>query len=353
MNHNSKHARTLSEFAIAGDGVDPSLVPQRTLHSGAKMPAIGLGTFGSDHATGEEVAAAVFVAAEVGYRHFDCAAVYGNEHLIGPVLQRIMAGGVRREDLWITSKLWNDKHAEQDVIPAFRKSLADLQLDFLDLYLVHWPFPNHHAPGVDVHSRDHTAKPYIHQNFMRTWRQMEKLVELGLVRHIGVSNMTIPKLKLLLADCRIKPAVNEMELHPHFQQPELFEFVCANGIEAIGYSPIGSPGRPDRDRTPEDTVDIEDPLIVRIAERLGVHPAVVCIKWAVQRGQTPIPMSTNRRNYLANLRGVVGEPLSDAEMQAIAGIDKNCRLIKGQVFLWKPDQNWEDLWDVTGEITPP
>ncbi len=334
------------------DGVDPRLVPQRVLYTGAKMPAIGLGTFGSDHASHEEVAVAVRGAAAVGYRHFDCAAVYRNERLIGPALQDVMASGVRREELWITSKLWNDKHAEQDVIPAFRESLADLRLDYLDLYLVHWPFPNTHAPGVDVSARDSRAQPYIHENFMQTWRQLEKLVDMGLVRHIGTSNMTVPKLKLLLRDARIKPAVNEMEMHPHFQQPELFRFVRESGMEAIAYSPIGSPNRPDRDRTPEDTVDIEDPVIVEIARRLGVHPAVVCLKWLVQLGATPIPMSTKRSNYLANLQGVVSAPLTEADMQAIGGIDKDCRLIKGQVFLWKPNQAWEDLWDVNGVITP-
>ena len=334
------------------DGVDPRLVPQRVLYTGAKMPAIGLGTFGSDHASHAEVAAAVRGAAEVGYRHFDCAAVYRNEHFIGEALQEIMASGVKREELWVTSKLWNDKHAEPDVIPTFRQSLADLRLDYLDLYLVHWPFPNTHAPGVDVNSRDNDAQPYIHANYMKTWRQLEKLVDMGLVRHLGTSNMTVPKLKLLLRDARIKPAVNEMEMHPHFQQPELFRFVRENGLEAIAYSPIGSPDRPERDRTPDDTVDIEDPVIVNIAQRLNVHPAVVCLKWLVQLGATPIPMSTKRRNYLANLQGVVSTPLTEADMQAIAGIDKNCRLIKGQVFLWKPNQAWEDLWDVNGEITP-
>lgn len=192
--------------------------------------------------------------------------------------------------------------------------------------------------------------PYIHENFMRTWRKMEELVDLGLARHIGTSNMTIPKLRLLLRDARIKPAVNEMELHPHFQQPELFAYVRANGIEPIGYCPVGSPNRPERDRTPQDTVDIEDPVIVKIAERLGVHPAVVCIKWAVQRGQTPIPLSTKRRNYEANLRGATGDPLPAQEMREIAGIDRNCRLIKGQVFLWKQGQTWEDLWDLDGAI---
>ena len=315
------------------------------------MPGIGLGTFGSDHVSADAVADAVRDAAVVGYRHFDCASVYGNEDRIGHALQEVVRTGVRREELWVTSKLWNDKHGENDVIPSCKKSLADLQLEYLDLYLVHWPFSNFHPPGCDVTSRSEDARPYIHADFMKTWRKMEELVDRGLVRHIGTSNMTIPKLKLVLRDARIKPAVNEMELHPHFQQPELFEFVMANGMVPVGYSPIGSPGRPERDRTPEDTVPTEDPVIIRIANRIGVYPAVVCIKWAVQRGQTPIPFSTNRRHYLGNLLGVVREPLTREEMDEIAKIDRNCRLIKGQVFLWKEGQPWEDLWDVNGEIT--
>jgi len=158
------------------------------------MPAIGLGTFGSDHVTPAQVAAAVRGAAQVGYRHFDCASVYGNEAEVGAALEDARATGIQREELWITSKLWNDKHAEQDVIPSCRKSLADLRLDYLDLYLVHWPFPNFHPPGCDVTSRSEHAKPYLHESFMMTWRKMEELVDLGLVRHIGTSNMTIPKL---------------------------------------------------------------------------------------------------------------------------------------------------------------
>ncbi len=337
-------------YQPAEDGVDPSSIPYKRLYTGSKIPAIGLGTFGSDKYSPPEVAAAAKEAIRVGYRHIDCAAVYGNEHLIGPVLSEVIAQGLKREELWITSKLWNDKHAEADVIPAFEKSLRELQLDYLDLYLIHWPFPNHHAPGVDVNSRDPHAVPYIHEQFMRTWRQLETLVDRGLVRHIGTSNMTIPKLRLLLRDARIQPACNELELHPHFQQPELFEFVQANGMVPIGYSPIGSPSRPERDRTADDTVDVEDPVIVRIAERLGIHPATVCIKWAVQRGQVPIPFSVKRPQYLSTLRAIVGEPLTDEDMTAIAGIDKNCRLIKGQVFLWESAKDWEDLWDVDGEI---
>jgi diketogulonate reductase-like aldo/keto reductase len=330
--------------------VDPAAVPYRTLHTGARMPAIGLGTFGSDSVSADQIAAAVKDAASVGYRHFDCASVYSNEKQIGFALRDILRSGIRREDLWVTSKLWNDKHAEADVIPSFRQSLSDLQLDYLDMYLIHWPFPNFHPPGCDVTSRSADATPYIHENYMRTWRQLEKLVDLGLVRHIGTSNMTVPKLDLLLRDAHIKPAVNEMEMHPHMQQPALFRYLRDRGIEPIAYSPIGSPGRPERDRTPGDTVDMEDPVIISIARRLGVHPAVICVKWACQMGATPIPFSVKRVNYMGNLQGVVSPPLTDDDMCAIASIDKNCRLIKGQVFLWKPGQSWEDLWDLDGVI---
>ena len=325
--------------------VDPALVPKRKLHTGALMPAIGLGTFGSDRVSAESVAQAVSGGLDVGYRHFDCASVYGNEGRIGQVLK-----GFPREQLWITSKLWNDKHSKEDVVPSCEQSLSDLRMDYLDMYLVHWPYPNFHPPGCDISSRSPNARPYVHSEFMETWRDMERLVDLGLVRHIGTSNTTIPKLELLLRDARIPPAVNEMELHPHFQQPELFNYVRSRGIAPIGFCPIGSPTRPDRDRTPEDTVDIEDPILVSIARDHGVHPAVVCVKWAVQRGQTPIPFSDRRNEYESNLEAVVTDPLTEDEMQAIAGTDKNDRLIKGHVFLWKQDQSWEDLWDINGVI---
>ena len=333
-------------------GVDPALVPFRTLTSGARMPAIGLGTFGSDHVSHDAVAEAVRYAASIGYRHFDCASVYGNEEQIGRTFKAMFHNGLRRDEVWITSKLWNDKHGENDVISSCEKSLSDLQADYLDLYLVHWPFPNQHPPGCDVSARFENAVPYIHENYMRTWRKMEELVDRGLVRHIGTSNMTIPKMELLLRDASIKPAVNEMELHPHFQQPEFFRYLLDKGIQPVGYSPLGSPGRPERDRTPDDTSPVEDPVILEIAKRLGVHPAVVCIKWATQRGQIPIPFSANPRNILSNLLGVVNDPLTPQDMEAIGKLDRNCRLIKGQVFLWKDNQSWEDLWDLNGQITP-
>jgi diketogulonate reductase-like aldo/keto reductase len=337
-------------FQLDAEGVNPDRVPKRRVYTGAQVPAIGLGTFGSDRFSAEQVAEAVRGAIACGYRHIDCASVYENQPQIGQVLREVLdSGAVKRDELWITSKLWNDSHGR--VAQACRQSLDELQLDYLDLYLVHWPFPNYHPPRCDVTSRSPNARPYIHEEYMKTWRQMEALVDAGLVRHIGTSNMTIPKLKLLLRDARIKPACNEMELHPHFQQPQLFQFCIEHGILPIAYCPLGSPARPDRDRTPEDTVDLEDPVILEIARRRGITPAAVCIRWAVQRGQVPIPFSL--RHYRENLEAAVGPPLTEEEMDQIRRIDKNCRLIKGQVFLWKENQSWEDLWDPSGQITPP
>ncbi len=338
-------------FKLAADAIDPKSVPYKTLSTGARIPAIGLGTFGSDRFDADAVASAVREAIAVGYRHIDCASIYGNEAEIGKVLKEVLASGaLRREELWITSKVWNDMHGDGDVLLSCAKSLRDLGLDYLDLFLVHWPFPNHHPKGCTVESRSPDARPYIHEEFMRVWRQMERLVQMGLVRHIGTSNVTVPKLKLILRDASIKPACNEMELHPHFQQKELFDFVVANGIVPIGYCPVGSPKRPDRDRTDSDTCDIEDPAILSIAKRLNVHPAIVCLKWAVRRGQIPIPFSTTRANYLANLKCAVSGPLSDEDMKALDKIDRGCRLIKGHVFLWQGAKDWQDLWDVDGSI---
>ena len=332
--------------------VDPKSVPQRVLYTGAKMPAVGMGTFGSDHVTPDEVAKAVAGAIEAGYRSFDCAACYGNEAQIGTIFKDAFEKEiVKREELFIASKVWNDMHGDGDVLLACAKTLKDLQLDYLDMYYVHWPFPNYHAPGCDVDSRNPDSKPFSVERFMKTWRQMERLVDMGLTKHIGMSNMTIPKLEAVLPLCRIKPAAIEMELHPCFQQPELFAYCKEKGIEPVGFCPIGSPARPERDKTPEDITDIELPEMKAIAEAHGVHPAVVCIKWAVQRGQAPIPFSTKEKNYVKNLQCVTEDPLTEEEMKTIEGLDKNNRLIKGQVFLWPGANDWEDLWDLDGTIT--
>ena len=331
--------------------IDPKSVPKKTLSSGEQIPCIGMGTFGSDKFTPEQVSAAVAGAIRCGYRLFDGASVYGNESLIGEVYEQAFAEGVvRRDELFITSKIWNDMHGKGNVLLSCAKTLKDLKLDYIDLFFVHWPFPNYHAPGCSVDSRSPDAKPYIHEQFMETWYEMEKLVKAGLVRYIGTSNMTVPKLGLVLRDCNIKPVANEMELHPCLQQPELYDFCIQNSVQPIGFCPIGSPTRPERDKTPDDVADIEVPELVEIAKAHHVHPAVICIKWAAQRGQIPIPFSVYENEYVSNLRCITEDPLTDTEMEILAGVDKNCRLIKGQVFLWQGAKDWQDLWDLDGKI---
>tara|TARA_S200000501_G_C20863888_1_gene761068 strand:- start:2011 stop:3045 length:1035 start_codon:yes stop_codon:yes gene_type:complete len=334
------------------EGIDVNQIPTKILNNGVSIPTIGIGTFGSDLYGPDQVSEAVIYAAEFGQRFFDCASVYSNEKEIGDAFQVILNGGVPREELYVASKVWNDMHGEGKVIESCIKTLEDLQLDYLDLYLVHWPFPNFHPPGCTVESRSSNAKPYNHESYMVVWRQMEELVDRGLVRSIGTSNMTIPKLELLLSDCKVKPAVNEMEIHPHFQQPALYKFLNENNIQPIGFCPIGSPKRPERDKTELDTVDIEDPIIVNIAERLEVHPAVVCLKWAIQKGHIPIPFSVTPSKIESNLKCAIDDviKITEEEMDKISKIDKNCRLIKGQVFLWNDAKGWEDLWDLNGSI---
>lgn len=332
--------------------IDISRVPLRTLNTGAKMPAMGIGTFGSDKYGSDMVSDAVYGAIKQGYRLIDCASVYMNEADIGRVFKRVFNDGiVERDDLFITSKVWNDMHGEGKVIESCKKSLKDLQLDYVDMYFVHWPFPNYHAPHCDGDSRNPDSKPFSVDDFMCAWRQCEKLVDDGLARAIGMSNMTIPKLEAVLPLCRIKPATLEMELHPSFQQPELFDYAVKHDIAPIGFCPIGSPSRPERDKTAEDVVDCQMPEIVEIAERHGVHPALICLKWAVQRGQTPIPFSVKEPQYISNLKCCTEDPLTADEMEMIKKADKNCRLVKGQVFLWPGAKGWEDLWDLGGTIT--
>lgn len=330
-------------------GICVENVPKRKLFSGEEIPAVGLGTFGSDKYNAQQVSDAVYGGIKAGYRLIDCAAVYQNEDQIGKVLKKVMDEGVvKREELFITSKVWNDQH--EHVVESCKKSLEDLQLDVIDLFFVHWPFPNYHAPGCDGDSRNPDSKPFSTEEFMNTWRQCEQLVDMGLVRYIGMSNMTVPKLKEVLPLCRIKPAALEMECHPSFQQQELFDYAVANQIQPIGYCPIGSPSRPERDRTAEDVADTQIPEIVEIAKAHNVHPALICLKWAVQRGQIPIPFSVKEPQYVSNLQCATEDPLTEEEMEIIKNADKNCRLIKGQVFLWEGASGWEDLWDMDGII---
>ena len=325
--------------------IDISSIPKRTLFSGEEIPCMGLGTFGSDKYGPEEIAEAVYEGIRIGYRIIDCASVYQNEDLIGKSISRAEAQEIiKRDDLFITSKVWNDMH--EHVRESCGKSLRDLQLDRIDLYFVHWPFPNYHAPGCSGDSRNPDSRPFSVEEFVNTWRQCEELVDEGLTRYIGMSNMTVRKLEAVLPYCRILPAALEMECHPSFQQQELYEYAVGHGIQPIGYCPLGSPSRPERDRTAGDISDLQMPEILEIAERHHVHPAVICLKWAVQRGQIPIPFSVKKEQLKANLMAAAGDPLTRQEMEQIRLADKNCRLIKGQVFLWEGARGWEDLWDM-------
>lgn len=331
--------------------IDPAAVPSFPLASGASIPAIGLGTFGSDRFSLEDIAAAAGVALRTGYRLIDCASVYANEHLIGPVVQETLAEqGLAREDVFVISKVWNDAHDPQAAVASVRQSLADLRLDYLDALLIHWPFPNTHERFAAPDARNPRSRPYIHAEYMAMYHALEELVDAGLIRDLGVSNMTIPKLRLLLRDCRIAPSIHEMELHPAFQQGELYQFSKDNGMVVIGFSPMGSPRRPERDKFEGDVVDMEHPVVVRIAEELGVHPAEVCLKWAAQRGHVAIPFSVKPHQIAANLRAVTEKPLTPEMLNALRSVEANSRLIKGQVFLWEGSGSWLDLWDVDGTI---
>lgn len=327
-----------------GEKIDVTKVPVRKLYTGAIMPAMGLGTFGSDKYSPEQISEAVYGAVKAGYRMLDCASVYQNEDRIGEVIERLLEEKVvSREELFVTSKVWNDQHRE--VKKACTKSLKDLRLEYIDLYFVHWPFPNYHAPGCDGDSRNPDSKPFSVDEFMDTWKQCEKLVDDGLVKAIGMSNMTVSKLEKVLPLCRIKPAALEMECHPSFQQQELFDYAISKGIVPIGFCPIGSPSRPERDRTSEDVADTELEEVIKVAGNHNIHPAVVCLKWAVQRGMCPIPFSVKEAQYISNLKCTTEDPLTDEEMILLSKADKNCRLVKGQVFLWPGADDWTQLWD--------
>lgn len=332
-----------------GEFINPADVPKVKLYTGEEVPCVGMGTFGSDRFTAEQVSNAVAGAIRCGYRMFDCAACYGNEDQIGEVFKAAFDEGVvERKELYIMTKVWNDMH--ERVEESCRKSIADLQCDYIDLFFIHWPFPNYHAPGCDVDSRNPDSKPFSVEEFMSTYRQCESLVEKGLIRHIGISNMTIPKLEAVLPLMKIKPVACEMELHVCFQQQELYDYLVAKDIQPIGFMPLGSPQRPERDMCPEDVADLQTPEMQEIAKAHGVHPALIALKWAHQRGQIPIPFSVHEVEYVSNLRCLTEDPLTDEEMAKIATLEKNNRLVKGQVFLWEGANDWHDLWDEDGVI---
>lgn len=316
-----------------------------------ELPKIGMGTFGSDKYDEQTVADAVRTAIELGYKMFDCAQVYGNEKQIGEVFANAFESHLtKREDIIIISKVWNDMHGEGKVIESCLQTIKDLKCEYLDIYFMHWPFPNYHAKGCSIHSRNADSKPFFAEDFMVAWRQMEWLKKNGYVKEIAMSNMTIPKFEAVLPLCEIKPYAHEMELHPTFQQIELYEYCKNKDMKIIGYCPLGSPNRPERDRTPDDIADTQVEQIVELSKKYNCHPAEICIAWAIKKGHIPIPFASRKVNLIKNLQVATSINLTDEDMAVIEKVDADNRLVKGHVFLWSGANDWHDLWDEKGNL---
>ena len=259
-------------------------------HGGGRMPALGFGTLISDAAT---TTSATRDALEAGYRHVDCAERYRNEREVGEGLRLgLAAGGVAREDIFVTTKLWNSNHRPERVRPAFEASRGRLGLDYLDLYLVHTPFA--FQPGEEQDPRDENGN-VIYDNgvtLLDTWRAMEDLVDHGQCRAIGLSDITLNRLQPLYESARIKPAVVEVEAHPYLPETELMEFCKEKGILFLAFAPLGHGIRPG---------PLEDPVVSQIAARIGKTPAQVLLAWALQRGgallTTPKTAVRARENF--------------------------------------------------------
>ncbi len=341
-------------------GIAPETVQQFRLVSGRLMPAAAFGTFHSDWAQAYMKDATV-EAIRLGWRHIDTARAYENEDQVGIAIREAIQKGyiVSADDLFITGKLWNGHMAPRDVAPACEATLRALGVDKIDLYLNHWPWPNVHTPGCAGDHKNPNAVPYIHEEFMETWGEIVKLKKAGKIVDIGTSNHTETCMKMLLRDVSQdeRPVVNQMEMHPLFQQTELRRYFESEGITCTGYMSLGSPNRPGRDRFKEHRADMMDPTIQAIAIEAGVTPARVCLNWAAQREKKSggyVAMATRSDWMLDNLKAAAENLLSADQMLRISGddspahpgIDANNRLIWGQVFLWpEADGDWRVLWN--------
>jgi diketogulonate reductase-like aldo/keto reductase len=298
-----------------------------------EMPLVGLGTWKS--APGE-VEAAVYEAIKAGYRHIDCAWIYKNQGDIGRAIRKAFEEElVRREELWITSKLWNDYHGKDQVEPHLRETLSQLGVNYLDLYLIHWPASN-------------TAGKELTPPYEETWKAMEEMYKKGLARSIGVSNMTIPKLKNMNRYTTVWPAVNQVEMHPLFRQDELLAYCASTGMVVQAYSPLGSADSASHLGHKGGNL-LKNEIVVRVAQEVEKTPGQVLIRWALQRGTAVVPKSANPERIRQNI-DVFDWSLSAEQFSALSQLEPQVRLIRGDLCLQAegPYRVVEELWD--GEV---
>ncbi|KAJ9227807.1 hypothetical protein DTO166G5_9127 [Paecilomyces variotii] len=285
-----------------------------TLSNGVKIPGVGFGTFGNEGAKGETYDA-VTVALKTGYRHLDCAWFYKNEDEVGQALKDFLKENpsVKREDIFICTKVWNHLHRYDDVLWSLNNSLQKLQLDYVDLFLVHWPIAaekdGQEQPKIGPDGK-HIILKDLTENPEETWRAMEKLYEEKKARAIGVSNWTIKGLEKLFKFAKIKPHVNQIEIHPFLPNNELIDFCFKNDILPEAYSPLGS-----QNQVPTTGEKVsENPTLNEIAKKNGYTLAQVLIAWGLRRGYVVLPKSSNPARIQSNFKSI---ELSDEDYEAV------------------------------------
>ncbi|WP_113922189.1 aldo/keto reductase [Cognataquiflexum aquatile] len=312
-----------------------------TFSNGDQMPIIGLGTWKSKPG---EVYQAVLWAIEAGYRHIDCAAIYDNEKEVGNALDKAFKDGlVKREDLFITSKLWNSNHRLDDVVPALKKTLKDLQLDYLDLYLIHWPVS--FKKGVSFAQTREEFYTYGDVPLAQTWEGMEEAKNLGLTKHIGVSNFNISKLQEIINSGTIAPEMLQVELHPFLPQNKLVNFCKEKGILLTAYSPLGSGDRAASSKKANEPSLLENETVKELASKHGVTAAQVLVSYSVHRDIAVIPKSVNQDRISQNLASIEVN-LDEADMEKLANIGTAYRFIDGSFFTGaQSPYKLTDLWE--------